>query len=315
MIGLDGSPALTAARRGAESPARINYGQLLRSWQSATPMVAALVLAALAWTAVAARWIPMTTPSAPLPAEVPARMETAAADTSMAAEMPDSMATSTGTGMEMDRKAPGVAEKVATDGGIDGGLLYLAMWTVMMVAMMFPAAAPLIGMYARTQCAVTRRRRYAHTAAFIGAYLVLWAALGTVPLAVNLGVPWNDAGSALPYVIAGALIFLSVYQLSPYKNRCLRHCRSPFGFLLHTYRPGVRGAVRIGLRHGSYCVGCCWALFALMVVVGSMNIAWMAVIAAVLFLEKLAPRGEAVARATGVAAGGSAAVVILASAF
>lgn len=314
MTGFEGSAALTAARPRAEPPAGINYGQLLRSWQSATPILAALVLAALAWTAVAARWIPMTTPGAPLPADAAAVMDTAAADTPMATEMPDSMATSAGAGREMDREAPGVAERMATDGGIEGGLLYLAMWTVMMVAMMFPAAAPLVGMYARTQSTVSPLRGYARTTAFIGAYLVIWAALGMAPLAVNLGVPWDDAGSALPYVIAGALILLSVYQLSPYKNLCLRHCRSPFGFLLHNYRPGLGGAVRLGLGHGRYCVGCCWALFALMVVVGSMNIAWMAVIAAVLFLEKLAPRGETVARATGVAAGAAAVVVVLTSA-
>lgn len=314
MTGFEGPPALTAARQRADQPVAINYWQLLRSWQSATPIVAALVLAALAWTAVTARWIPMTTPGAPLPAEAAAVMVAAAADTPMTSEMPDSMATSAGAGMEMDREAPGVAETMATDGGIAGGLLYMAMWTVMMVAMMFPAAAPLVGLYARTQSAVSPLRRYARTTVFLSTYLAIWAALGMAPLAVNLGVPWDDAGGALPYVIAGALILLSVYQLSPYKNRCLRNCRSPFGFLLHNYRPGLRGALRMGMRHGGYCVGCCWALFAVMVVVGSMNIVWMAVIAMVLFLEKVAPRGEAVARATGVAAGGAAVVVVLASA-
>jgi predicted metal-binding membrane protein len=179
----------------------------------------------------------------------------------------------------------------------------------MMAAMMFPSIAPMVVMFARIQEGKRSRGRSVPagiTAIFVGGYLASWAAAGLAGYAIfQLGAEltgdtfaWNNAGQYL----AGAIIVgAAVYQLTPLKDVCLRHCRSPLMFLLDRSRPGRSGALAMGIDHGAYCVGCCWALMAALFALGVMSIGWMAFIAALIALEKLLPwravanRGIAVA--------------------
>lgn len=234
------------------------------------------VVALLAWLSMIWRWVPMP---------------------------------SSGRGMAMDMAAPGVPEAMATGAGASGWALYLLMWGVMMIAMMYPSAVPLVSMYHRTLDGRGRGERLLRVGAFLGSYTLLWTAVGVVPLAVNYVLPVSRvAGSGV--FLGGTLLLLAAYQLSPYKERCLDHCRTPLGFLLTHSRPGVRGAARMGLDHGAFCLGCCWALFAFMVVVGTMNLVWMAAITLVLSVERTVSWGDRLARAVGVVAGVAGAVVL-----
>jgi predicted metal-binding membrane protein len=183
-----------------------------------------------------------------------------------------------------------------------GGALFLITWLVMMVAMMFPSVAPMTLAYA----AVTRSRGegYLPTAVFVLGYIFVWAASGLVPLGVQQAVNqiWMSPPSWLPRVGGAAIILAGVYQFTPLKDTCLRACRSPLGFIMtHNFGSGLPGAGRAGASHGLYCLGCCWALMAVLAVIGLMNIAWMAVIAAVFFIEKNVHRGDLLPRAVGVA--------------
>jgi predicted metal-binding membrane protein len=133
-------------------------------------------------------------------------------------------------------------------------------------------------------------------------YLMVWTAAGLVPLGVlqALNHIWMTAPSWLPRVGGAVIILAGIYQFTPLKDTCLRACRSPLGFILsHNFGGGPSAAVRAGASHGLYCLGCCWALMAVLAVVGLMNIAWMAVIAAVFFIEKNVRRGELLPRVVG----------------
>lgn len=169
------------------------------------------------------------------------------------------------------------------------------MWAVMMVAMMLPSAAPMILLHARIDRASTETRGLAHTLLFSMAYLLVWAAFSAAAalaqaLLINLGVV-SAASLSLGdrAVAAGVLVAAALYQLSPVKAACLNQCRSPIHFVMRYWSPGVGGALRLGLVHGTYCVGCCWALMLLLFVAGVMNLAWVALIAAIVFLEKATP--------------------------
>jgi predicted metal-binding membrane protein len=210
----------------------------------------------------------------------------------------------------MNMADPGVPEMMATGTGLSGWVLYLFMWGVMMIAMMYPSSVPLVRLYHGTLAGRARGERLLRVGAFLGGYTFLWTAVGVVPLLVNQFVPLaRVAGSTL---LGGTLLLLGAYQLSPYKDRCLRHCRTPLGFLLTHSRPGTRGAARMGLEHGWFCLGCCWALFAFMVVVGTMNLVWMAVITVVLSVERTVSWGDRLARVVGVTAGVAGVVVLVA---
>jgi predicted metal-binding membrane protein len=181
------------------------------------------------------------------------------------------------------------------------GALYVAAWTVMMAAMMLPSAAPMIGLYAATQRNEgSALVRLARVALFALTYLWLWALTGvpTYLASVALGA---ITAQALAYVVAGLLVAAGLFQLSPLKQVCLRSCRSPVGFLLGRWRSGWRGGLAMGWAHAAYCLGCCWALMAVLVVAGAMGLAWVLLIAAAVAAEKLLPRGEWIARAIGVA--------------
>jgi len=186
--------------------------------------------------------------------------------------------------------------------GTDPGSLgfFLGVWVVMMAAMMFPSIAPMVLMFARIQ--EGRRERDAGapaglTTLFVLGYLLSWAAAGLVGYALfELGraafgssFAWDNAG---PYLAGGIIIAAAIYQLTPLKDVCLRNCRSPLMFLMNHSKTGRIGAVRMGVEHGGYCVGCCWMLMAALFALGVMSLGWMAFIAALIALEKLLPSRE-----------------------
>lgn len=229
----------------------------------------AYVSALLAWLMVVGRWLPMS-----------------------------------GGGMDMQMSDPGAPEAMALSNGLTGIGLYLLMWGVMMIAMMYPSSVPLFRMYAKTLDGTTKAGKAARLGAFMGTYALVWTLVGIVPLVVNAVVPLSIVASTHGgLLVGGSLLLLAGYQHSSFKDRCLQNCRSPLGFLMGHHRPGIRGAVRMSWKHSVFCVGCCWALFAFMVVVGSMNILWMGVIAVVLSLERTAAWGEKLAQAIGILAG------------
>jgi predicted metal-binding membrane protein len=165
-------------------------------------------------------------------------------------------------------------------------------WTLMMAAMMLPSMTPVVSLYDRMRAGHGYTR--AATGAFVGGYLATWAAVGLAAYGlVRAGdaiagdaLGWHDAGRA---VAGGVILLAAAYQLSPLKERCLRHCRSPLGFLLAHWRGGHYGALRMGTAHGAWCVGCCWALMATLFAVGLMSLGWMAFVAVLIAVERLAP--------------------------
>lgn len=177
-----------------------------------------------------------------------------------------------------------------------GVAAFVAMWTVMMAAMMLPSVAPVGSLYARTvRSASTGAVRGLRLSGLVTGYLAVWAAFGVVAFAAAMigGRLANEAPGVASWVGAVVLVVCGVYQLTPLKERCLSHCRSPVGFLMHfgNYRGPLRD-VRIGLFHGGYCLGCCWGLMVVVLAVGVVNLAWMAGLAAVIFLEKTWRRGK-----------------------
>jgi predicted metal-binding membrane protein len=180
------------------------------------------------------------------------------------------------------------------------GLTFVLAWAIMMAAMMLPSAMPMIGLYAAMQRdAPNATARTAAVSAFTAVYVMVWALTG-VPIYVAGVALMGVAASTLAYTTAGVLIAAGIFQLSPLKQVCLRHCRSPLGFLLGHWRAGWRGAVSMGWAHALYCLGCCWALMVVLVVAGAMGLPWVLLIASVVAAEKILPRGEWVARTTGV---------------
>lgn len=181
-----------------------------------------------------------------------------------------------------------------------------AMWVAMMAAMMLPSTAPVLAMVG--QIARSRQRqgiRTATPAAFGVGYLLVWAVVGLVAAGIDLGgraaLGGNATLTAVAPIAAGLILALAgLYQLSPLKDRCLAHCRSPFGFLLTHWREGIGGAVVLGARHGLYCLGCCWALMVTLLVCGALGIVWPLTLALLIFLEKVVPGGRYAARAAAI---------------
>ncbi|HXE99100.1 MAG TPA: DUF2182 domain-containing protein [Solirubrobacterales bacterium] len=183
--------------------------------------------------------------------------------------------------------------------GTDPGALgfFLGVWVVMMAAMMFPSIAPMVLMHVRIQ--EGRRERgqpvaIGATSVFVGGYLISWAAAGLLGYAIfQLGAAvsgdafsWDNGG---PYLAGAVIVGAALYQLTPLKDVCLRHCRNPFMFIMQHWRPGRVGALRMGVLHGGWCVGCCWMLMAALFALGVMSLGWMAFIAALIAVEKLLP--------------------------
>jgi predicted metal-binding membrane protein len=181
-----------------------------------------------------------------------------------------------------------------------GGLgWFLGVWVVMMAAMMLPSVAPTIALYSRLRRASSPLSPWL----FAAGYLLTWAGAGLVAYGIGaaahaaLGdmLRWDDAGRR----IAGVTLLVgAVYELSPLKGVCLGHCRSPLGALLGSWRDGRLGSVRMGVRNGAWCVGCCWALMASLFALGVMSVTWMALVAGIIAAEKLVPWRAGVTYAT-----------------
>jgi predicted metal-binding membrane protein len=180
------------------------------------------------------------------------------------------------------------------------GVAFVVAWAIMMAAMMLPSASPMVGLYAALQRDAAAPAKIGAIALFALMYAALWALTG-VPVYIASIALMAVAPATLAYTIATVLIVAGAFQLSPLKQVCLRHCRSPLGFLLGHWRAGWRGAVSMGWSHALYCVGCCWALMVVLVVAGAMGLPWVLLIACVVAAEKILPRGEWIARTTGIA--------------
>ena len=186
------------------------------------------------------------------------------------------------------------------------GVMFL-MWWVMMIAMMLPSATPMVLLFAT----LNRKQRekgnaYVPTALFASAYLVSWALFSIVAVAVQWGLEATNLLSpmlaSVSAVLGGGLLLAAgLYQLTPIKQACLKHCRSPLQFVLSHWRNGRLGAFRMGVEHGAFCVGCCWFLMGLLFFGGVMNLYWIAGLALFVLLEKTVPAGHWLSYATGLA--------------
>lgn len=168
-----------------------------------------------------------------------------------------------------------------------------AMWALMMVAMMLPSAAPMILLHARIDRG-SEAQRSRDSLLFVLCYLVVWSAFSLLAALAQAGLVatgfLSSRLAASSHVMSAALLFAAAgWQLTTAKTACLDQCRSPLHFVMRYWKPGAAGAVRLGLRHGLYCLGCCWSLMLLLFVGGVMNLAWIAALATVVFVEKLAP--------------------------
>ena len=195
-------------------------------------------------------------------------------------------------------------------GGLTMGMnaaLFMALWVVMMVAMMFPAAAPMVLMFARVSDGRNARGdAFIPTWVFVMGYLAIWTAFGVAAYVAASAaerfagsVPWLAANSGR---IGGvAIVLAGLYQLSPLKNACLSKCRTPLSFVMHSWREGYSGALRMGIEHGGYCLGCCWLLFVILFPLGMTNVAAMAAITVLIAAEKSLPAGGRVVQIAAIA--------------
>ncbi len=227
-----------------------------------------LALAALAWVVVIGQALALNAPA-----------------------MPGSMGASMPTGLTMGMSA----------------VLFLAIWVAMMVAMMFPSAAPMVLMFSAIAAGKRQRgQSFAPTWVFVAGYLIVWTLAGGAAYLAALGLD-ALASRSMPLMenagrIGGAVLVLAgLYQLSPLKNTCLAKCRTPTQFLMTSWRSGAGGALRMGIEHGIYCLGCCWLLFVILFPLGMMNIAALALLTALIFAEKVLPAGRVVSIVAGVA--------------
>ncbi|MCA0015299.1 DUF2182 domain-containing protein [Mesorhizobium sp. B292B1B] len=185
--------------------------------------------------------------------------------------------------------------------------LFLAVWMIMMIAMMFPTAAPMILTFHRVQAGKQGRgETFVSSWVFVAGYMLVWGVMGVMAFAGAAGAEMLAGHVGLSTVtaarIGGALLMLGgAYQLSPLKDLCLAKCRTPIGFILTSWRDGYWGAVRMGLEHGLFCLGCCWLLFLALFPLGIMNVAAMAVVTLLIFAEKTLPSGNGIAKLSGIA--------------
>lgn len=192
--------------------------------------------------------------------------------------------------------------------------IFTSIWTVGMAAMMFPAIIPMVVLYNKlvnsngegaTQLMADNPRRTfsIKVSLFVGSYLVVWAVTGIALLfgwSEMMALLGDSIGQSMHYVFGTVLIISGIYQFTPLKTKCLGYCESPMSFFMRRWSSGTLGAVKMGLFHGLYCLGCCWPYFLLMVALGWMNLFWMAVFALIIFGEKIWSRGIWIARIAGV---------------
>ena len=206
-------------------------------------------------------------------------------------------------GAGMDMSMPGMVMAPAAWSPAYGLLLFL-MWWIMMIAMMVPGAAPTVLLYATIQRRQGPTSPAIATALFLAGYLVTWAAFSVLATLSQWGldlVGLMSMESKLASALLGGTILIAagLYQFTAVKAACLHHCQSPILFLSQHWRSGPTGAFRMGVRHGAYCVGCCWFLMALLFFAGVMNLAWIAGLAIYIALEKFLPLGPWLCRAAG----------------
>lgn len=190
----------------------------------------------------------------------------------------------------------------AMDAGPVSLLLFLPLWISMMVAMMFPSVAPVVLLFA----AINTKRRAASQPAtptwvFLTGYLLVWSLFGIGAYLLSLVVPalgMMAVGLRMDNPVAAGIVLMlaGLYQLTPLKQVCLHHCRSPLGVILHGWRDGRGGAFRMGFEHGAYCLGCCWGLMLVLFVVGLMNLVWMVLLTVAIFVEKVFPQGQLISK-------------------
>jgi predicted metal-binding membrane protein len=169
--------------------------------------------------------------------------------------------------------------------GTDLGTLgwFVGIWVTMTAAMMLPSVAPMALVYGKAPAA--------RTWALVGGYLAVWTAFGLAAYGVYRAFGALEIGF-VPWAAGGAIAAAGLYELTPLKAACLRRCRTPHDFVMHRWRGGAAGALRMGVEHGAYCVGCCWGLMVVLFAVGVMSLTWMAVVAAVIFVQKVLPHGD-----------------------
>jgi len=188
---------------------------------------------------------------------------------------------------------------------------FVSIWTVGMAAMMFPAITPMMFLYNRLtnsgggdQAQASVHPVYAFkTLIFVGCYLAVWSVAGIVLLlgwSAIMDTAMVAFGQSLPYVYGAILLIAGAYQFSSLKTKCLGYCESPMSFFMKRWSSGTKGAVKMGLYHGLYCLGCCWPYFLLMIALGWMNLFWMALFSAIIFAEKIWSKGIWIARAAGI---------------
>jgi predicted metal-binding membrane protein len=189
-------------------------------------------------------------------------------------------------------------------GGVPAFAVAFAMWTVMMIAMMLPAASPFVLAFAAVQRKRNNDQVYGPVSIFLTGYFFIWTVFSglaaLIQQALRGAALLSPALTSTSAIFAGGLLVAAgVYQWTPLKNACLRHCRSALGFVLAEWREGASGAFLMGVEHGIFCLGCCWALMALPFAAGVMNLFWMAAITVFILIEKAAPAGEWVGRVAG----------------
>jgi predicted metal-binding membrane protein len=196
---------------------------------------------------------------------------------------------------------PGMATASMLD--LTEAIGFLVAWGIMMVAMMLPSAIPMIALYGVVQRnAASSGQKGLSEVWFALVYIAVWVAIGVPIYVASVFIASQpQLESVLPYALAGVLILAGVYQVTPLKRACLRVCRNPLSFFMARSRTGYRGSLGLALEHAAYCVGCCWGLMVVLVAAGAMALNWVLLIAAVVFVEKVLPRGEWTATVTGAA--------------
>ena len=183
--------------------------------------------------------------------------------------------------------------------------LFLVMWVVMMIAMMFPAVVPMVLIFSKVHDErKSRNEGSIPTWVFVSGYLIVWVFFGVLAYFGDLLVDYSAMSfpklKAYSTVIGGVvLIAAGLYQLTPLKNACLTHCRSPLHFIMHKWREGYLGAFLMGIDHGVYCLGCCWGLMLVLFVVGVMNLSWMGILTLVILVEKISKHGVMISKVVG----------------
>ncbi len=204
--------------------------------------------------------------------------------------------------MDMDSMSMGMPSDLMDVSGWAASLpLFVTMWVVMMVAMMFPAVSPVVLLFDRWRRG--RQRSVATTIAFVAGYLIIWSVAGVFAFAAIVALDLQIDSSTTAVRVGGAvLVVAGIYQLTPLKSVCLTQCRSPLSLIMEHAQllgEGVRGPLQVGIKHGGWCIGCCWALMAVLIALGVMHLGWMAAVAAVILAEKILPGGSTTSRVIG----------------